>query len=509
MKINKITEIIKNNNSILIKGVTHQSLYENNTPPPTELIIGLVCSVGTNLENITSKIKERLSLYDFDFSEIRISTDIIDNITGADDYKNNYQRIDKLMSKGNKLRQESECNYILALGAISKINEIRKKTTLPYSKKGIAYVINSIKHPEEVHELRKVYGSGFLLFGVFSDKKRRLDNLTLNKGIEQEDAEKLIERDEEEDSGHGQHTRDTFHLADFFLNQDGRDDKLNNDIKRIFDLLFGNPFITPTFDEFAMYMAFSSALRSADLSRQVGAVLAKNHTIISTGANDVPRFGGGLYWPNFDQEKEKFEDFPDGRDYVRGFDSNAMQKKQIVEDILKNIPKSSKEKIKKILNNSLIQDITEYGRVVHAEMEAILACARSNISTYDSSIYCTTFPCHNCAKHIIASGIKRVIYIEPYPKSKAYEFHAESISTDNISTEKVIFEPFIGIGPRVFFNLFSLVNGNGNRIKRKNKDGTVVEWDEKNTSLRISLLPVSYLEREEISVNLFGNIIGV
>ncbi|MDN3612645.1 hypothetical protein QWZ16_23945 [Vibrio ostreicida] len=26
------------------------------------------------------------------------------------------------------------------------------------------------------------------------------------------------------------------------------------------------------------------------------------------------------------------------------------------------------------------------------------------------------FPCHNCAKHIVASGIKRVVYVEPYPK---------------------------------------------------------------------------------------------
>ncbi|MCZ5321339.1 hypothetical protein O5699_00900 [Escherichia coli] len=60
-------------------------------------------------------------------------------------------------------------------------------------------------------------------------------------------------------------------------------------------MLFGNPFITPTFDEYAMYMAFSSALRSADLSRQVGAVLAKNYAIMSTGANDVPKSGGGLY----------------------------------------------------------------------------------------------------------------------------------------------------------------------------------------------------------------------
>lgn len=294
------------------------------------MVIGLVSSVGTDLEAITKKIRDRLSLYKFECSEVRISSDVIAELLGNGDYTDNYQRIDGLMTKGNKLREDSECNYILALGAIAKINEIRAKhARLQINKKGIAYVINSIKHPEEVYKLREVYGSGFLLFGIFSDESRRLDNLIRNKGIPEDKAALLIARDEDEESGHGQHTRDTFHLADFFLNQDGRDDKLNNDIKRVFDLLFGNPFITPTFDEYAMYMAFSSALRSADLSRQVGAVLAKNYAIMSTGANDVPKSGGGLYWPYFNAENESYEDYPEGRDYVRGFDSNAKQKEKL------------------------------------------------------------------------------------------------------------------------------------------------------------------------------------
>lgn len=505
MKINKISELPKDSATILEGGSEKRT-----TRPLDELVIGLVSSVGTNLEAITIKIKERLALYKFRCAEVRVSKDVIIPLTEERDYTSDYQRIDDLMTKGNSLRKDNNCNYILALGAIAKINEIRESMQHSSSNiKGVAYIINSIKHPEEVHKLREIYGAGFLLFGVFSDEQRRFDNLNKNKGISEEDAKKLILRDEDEGAGHGQHTRDSFHLADFFLSQDGRDDKLNNDIKRAFDLLFGNPFITPTFDEFAMYMAFSSALRSADLSRQVGAVLAKNYAIMSTGANDVPKFGGGLYWPEFNEAKGSYEDFPNGRDYVRGYDSNAKQKNQIIEDILGKLPKNSQGKVKKVLQDSLIQDITEYGRVVHAEMEAILACARTQISTQDANIYCTTFPCHNCAKHIIASGIKRVVYIEPYPKSKAYEFHSESISSDLNDSEKVLFEPFIGIGPRVYFNLFSLVNGYGRKIKRKDRNGDVLKWDETTANLRNALLPISYLEREKISVNLFANIIGV
>ncbi|MGP3592295.1 anti-phage dCTP deaminase [Vagococcus sp. WN89Y] len=505
MRITQITELPKDSTTLLEGGSEKMT-----TMPLDELVIGLVSSVGTNLEAITAKFKERLSLYKFECIEVRVSKDVIIPFTEKKEYSTDYQRIDDLMTKGNWLRKESGCNYILALGAMAKINEIRasiQHSTL--NKKGIAYVISSIKHPEEVYKLREVYGAGFLLFGVFSDEQRRLDNLTINKGIPEKDARKLIFRDEDEGAGHGQHTRDSFHLADFFLSQDGRDDKLNNDIKRAFDLLFGNPFITPTFDEFAMYMAFSSALRSADLSRQVGAVLAKNYAIMSTGANDVPKFGGGLYWPQFNEAKGVYEDFPNGRDYVRGYDSNAKQKQQITDDILDKLPKSTRSKVAQVLKDSLIQDITEYGRVVHAEMEAILACARTQISTHDANIYCTTFPCHNCAKHIIAAGIKRVVYIEPYPKSKAYDFHSESISSEYSESGKVIFEPFIGIGPRVYFNLFSLVNGNGNKIKRKDSNGNVLVWSESNAMLRHKLQPVSYLEREEFSVSLFADIMGV
>lgn len=503
MEINKITELPKDNPTLLEGGSEKMS-----SEPLDELVIGLISSVGTNLEVVTTKIKERLSLFKFRSHEIRVSSDIIAPLTGSANYSNDYHRIDDLMSKGNALREESECNFILSLGIIAKIDEIRGKSTQA-NIKGVAYIINSIKHPEEVHRLREVYGSSFFLFGVFSDEQRRFDNLTKNKGINEGDARKLIARDEDEAAGHGQHTRDTFHLADFFLSQDGKDDKLTNDIKRALELIFGNPFITPTFDEFAMYMAFSSALRSADLSRQVGAVLAKNDAIMSTGANDVPRFGGGLYWPKFNPKSNSYEDYPDGRDYVKGYESNAKQKEQIIEDILSKLPRNMKDKVENVLSDSLIQDITEYGRVVHAEMEAILSCARSQVSTQDSSIYCTTFPCHNCAKHIIAAGIKRVVYVEPYPKSKAYEFHSESITSDINESQKVVFEPFIGIGPRVYFNLFSLVNGNGHKIKRKDKLGSVLIWDEGNASLRIRNLPMTYLDKEKISVRLFANIIGL
>ncbi|MCZ5321338.1 hypothetical protein O5699_00895 [Escherichia coli] len=73
------------------------------------------------------------------------------------------------MTKGNKLGGRiGECNYILALGAIAKINEIRAKHAhLQINTKGIAYVINSIKHPEEVYKLKRSIWPGIFIIWYF------------------------------------------------------------------------------------------------------------------------------------------------------------------------------------------------------------------------------------------------------------------------------------------------------------------------------------------------------
>lgn len=245
-----------------------------------------------------------------------------------------------------------------------------------------------------------------------------------------------------------------------------------------------------------MFMAFSASLRSADLSRQVGAVLTKNKNIISTGANDVPRAGGGLYWAEYNDNCTEIVDANNGRDYKRRYDSNAKEKENIIDEIIQSVPDDQKHEIGVCLSNSRIKDITEYGRVVHAEMEAILGSSRTGVSTVDTDLYCTTFPCHNCAKHIIASGIKRVIFVEPYPKSKAFDFHDDSISSD--PQKGVSFEPFVGVGPRSFYNLFSTKLGSGYPIKRKDDNGSIVSWDESNATLRMKMIPSSYIERESI-----------
>ena len=91
--------------------------------------------------------------------------------------------------------------------------------------------------------------------------------------------------------------RDTIHLADFFIRNDGEnDDLLKDSTSRYLDILFNIGGQTPSMDERAMYSAASAAAGSACLSRQVGAsIYSEGGELIGVGSNDVPKSGGGLY----------------------------------------------------------------------------------------------------------------------------------------------------------------------------------------------------------------------
>ena len=474
----------------------------------SELILGLVGAVGTELKLIANMIEERLQAYRYNADVIKVSSHVIDALLPETDAEQTeFERISSYMNRGNECRKRAGEHGVLALGVAQYIFSKRTIDGVhgPAPDKRKAYIVNSLKHPAEVQRLREIYSTGFFAIGVFADESRRQEHLTDERRIEATQALDLIKRDADENDDWGQHTGDTFHLCDFFIHFDGDSDKVKHDLWRILDLLFGSPFITPTFDEFAMNMAFSSALRSADLSRQVGAIIARDGDVVSSGANDVPKYGGGLYFPEFNEAAKAVKDHPRGRDYMRGGDSNVLERSKIIADILSELPESNRETVREVLGNSQLKDLTEYGRIVHAEMEAILACGRNGISTRGTTLYCTTFPCHNCAKHIVDAGITRVVFVEPYPKSKALEFHDDSISyrgTKN-GERRVSFEPFVGVGARSFFDLFSLRWGAGYPVTRKDSEGRRVEWNsERDGRLRTQMIPLSYLEKESLAVSL-------
>ncbi len=495
------------------------------TASESELFIGLVGAVGTDLERATRELSNS-------FTSVRCQSAVIHVI----DLLREFPRwrelpstpVDKryhaLMTAGNDFRERLARGDALALLSIGAVKENRLKLTgkpdRPPPRQ--AYILRSLKNPAEVSTLRRIYGSAFWSVSVYSPRDKRFD--LLRKKIAASypshqaplkiDAatEALIERDKSEGGKElGQNVQAAFPSGDVFIDASDTN-QMRTSVQRFVELLFRNPYQTPNRDEYGMFHAQASALRSSDLGRQVGAAIAsQSGEIIALGTNEVPKAGGGTYWPG---------DTPDERDFQWGYDTSDKMRRSVLSDILerftqagwlakrlkgKDIESLAEEALTEgtasLMRGARFLDLIEYGRAVHAEMSALLDASRRGVSVEGSSLYTTTFPCHDCARHIVASGISRVVYIEPYAKSKASELHKDSIVIDRYlpgtpseTSKKVRFEPFVGIAPRRYMHLFTMEPD-----ERKTKDGSTVEWKGAQKAPRIIESFASYYPNEEIA----------
>lgn len=435
-----------------------------------ELVIALCGAVGSGVSTVGSAITQILKQYDYEVYYIKLS-DFIKRYaksTPQDSLSDSINGI-YLQDKGNELREKYSCD-ILAQLAICKIamdrirfeeNSSDDEEEVVHKVRREAVIIDSLKNPEEWRLLQTIYGRMFYLFGVLCPETIRKERLTEHKNISKVDAESLIERDKSEKSKSGQQLMKTIFHADFFVrNMELSPKNLKKPLERYIGLILSDNKYVPTVDEYAMHAAQSSANRSSCLSRQVGAAIVDSgKNIIATGRNDVPKVGGGLY-----EEGDKGA----YNCISLGGCKSDLYKMKILDEIKRILSKSLGDTvaegeinaaIEMIGSSTKIRDIIEFSRAVHAEMDAITTVARKGIGGLEgATLYCTTFPCHHCARHIVASGIKRVFYIEPYEKSLAKDLHKDSIVLDSADTEvdpgKVKFLPFEGVAPKQFMNIF-------------------------------------------------------
>jgi deoxycytidylate deaminase len=480
-----------------------------------ELVIGLVGAVGTDLGTVESVLRRKLVGIGYRVEAVRLihllkifkKWESIPEIP-ADTY------IRKSMDAGNKFRELTKRADALAGMGIFRIREIRQERGGDEEAilSDTAYLIRSLKNPAEVETLRTVYGESFILIAAYSSHTARLSYLTtritdshnsFSESQYRPTAEKLIQRDQEELGNKlGQNVRDTFHRADVFVDASNAI-KIEQSIARFVRLFFGDPFITPTREEYCIFHAKAAALRSAEMGRQVGAVIATPEgEILSAGTNEVPKANGGFYWEG---------DTPDLRDFRLGFDSNDKHKKALLGDILKRLSDShllqkdlAQPEINLMVDDALagkssplikgaqLMNLIEFGRAVHAEMAALTNAAKLGIPVAGTTMYVTTFPCHMCARHIVAAGIKRVVYIEPYSKSLAQQLYPDSISVDSElnGSRKVMCEPFVGVGPSRYLALFKMID------ERKSKNGIAKSFKGRNARPRCLSYPASYVIEE-------------
>ncbi|MFN4202342.1 MAG: anti-phage dCTP deaminase [Tabrizicola sp.] len=483
-----------------------------------ELVFGLVGPIGVNIDAVQECLISSLKQVNYTSKVVHISKLVEAQQSKKLKPKKGQTKLEMKISQANAFCSVAEDGSALAGLAILEILKLRKSANI---KQGLpeaehesarqhdAYIIRQLKRQAEVELLRTVYGEKFVQISISLDKPSRVRRLTdrisrdhPNMALNdcENHARRLVEIDEDERSqsigatkAFGQEVGEIFHKGDFFINT-AEQSKVPEKVSRFVHAFFGDNSVSPTKDEFGTYMAAAAALRSADLSRQVGsAIFSSTGDVLALGCNEVPRAGGGNYW---------YEDLDKYRDIEVGAEQNSIEKQRIITDFLDRLKSAGlidssvdfddqghKDRLSEAIDEALISDITEYGRMTHAEMSAICDAARLGRPIGGSTIYVTTFPCHNCAKHIVAAGIKKVIYIEPYPKSRAERSHPDSISMDTPDLNKVVFEHFEGISPRRYQSIF--------QKGRRRKGSEVQKWYGGEERPRISELDYLHTEREK------------
>lgn len=521
-----------------------------------EIFIALVAPRGISVEKIIQKLEASVGNYGYKIKRVNLldinSTSQVEqslNIQNRVDIESRYlSGLRELVL--NEVNEDAPKLYephdLISSLIIKRVQELRND-----NEKYTVYIIDNVTHPKELNALKAVYKDSLFTIGItgplldrvnLKKEQFKLEGYSDSEALTQaakyiyDDYSQLKETieidgkciDVSNDLGK------TYLLSDFFINLNsesfkcniqGLDELLSQSIERYVDLIFGAPIVTPTQSEHSMFLAYTSALRSGDLSRQVGsAIVNELNDVIALGANEVPKSGGGQYWAdnlyiaNTAEDEAKLKQSFDQRDYVIGYDTNAVVKDKLTDELIQLfvdkalISESNRAEAELILQKSTLKDITEYGRVVHAEMSALMSAARNGTGVKGMHMFCTTYPCHNCAKHLVAAGIDKVQYIEPYPKSRAADSHDDSIfdpekltialdeenkqeainniteayldinvkrnETSNKSSAivndnviknklKLVFEPYSGVGPSRYVDLFSMNMGSGRKIKRK------------------------------------------
>lgn len=160
------------------------------------------------------------------------------------------------MDAGNEFRRLTVRADAVALLGIGAILDQRREITGSDQTASArhAFVLRSLKHPQEVLTLKRVYRQRAYLIGAYASRRDRVENLAAriaqshNNALTDHyraQAEELVTRDQDEEGvEHGQHVGDAFPMADVFVNAaDPRQTK--REIERFVEVLFGAPFVTP------------------------------------------------------------------------------------------------------------------------------------------------------------------------------------------------------------------------------------------------------------------------
>jgi deoxycytidylate deaminase len=414
----------------------------------SNLVIGLTGPFGSGC----SKMREVLEQSEFGFRPFKISDDIREELKKEKKLikkgKPGWRKI--LQEHGNKRRKEDRAYWVNKV-----INRIDKAGIQNEN-----IVIDGFRNFLEVQEIRKVYPR-FFLVAICAEKEERWKRVRKDYNGRYNEFDDDDRRDQNEEFEWGQSVQKCVDDADYVyyniehlvVNLESNEDPDTNKIERrlrkqaddFVPLMKEEKGRPPTPDEVQIAAAYAQSNSSTCLKRHVGAVITiqkdGQQLPISMGFNENP--------PNIRTCKSENACYKDedmmSRLRARGKSiycpSCGEHHKDLGEPwICGKCGMSFKAWLHPNRNMELCT-------AIHAEERAILSLGDRSAS--GGTLYVTTFPCFQCSRLILDSGIKNIIYVEAYPVKATSEF----LKANNIEIK-----PFSGFTARAFFRVFPKVN---------------------------------------------------
>lgn len=212
--------------------VSKPSKLADDEPYRHDIFIALVAPIGSSRPEVLTALNDSLTRYGYSTDHIHLASLLgkVPNLAvGGLPERTEPDYYQRRMDAGNRLRNQAGDWSALAGVGVMRIAAARAARR-PSSDDAppptpVAYIIDSLKNPREAELLRSVYGSALWIVAVVQDISERKSNLTEElarsenrfEGVPEAKAVELITRDQEEDEKHGQHVRDVFAVADYFL----------------------------------------------------------------------------------------------------------------------------------------------------------------------------------------------------------------------------------------------------------------------------------------------------
>jgi len=305
---------------------------------------------------------------------------------------------------------------------IKKHNELKNKPTY--------IVLDALRNIMEMYYFKSRYSAFYMIAINADDKdiKNRLRKKSSNLTTENLENQLGKENNKLELNNiydfSSQNIQTCIVNSDMFIyNKDSNILEMYGQLIKYISLIQHPGLVTPSQDEKMMQIAFTAKLNSACLSRQVGAcVTNKDGSVKAIGWNSVAngqtpcllRSSNELLKSNnLNISYSAYEKSKNFKTKIQNFsntlDLHTLNKKGLNDSFcFKTIYTTNNEKEK---NNQV------HTRSLHAEENAFLQLAKygSGESIIGGTLYSTASPCELCSKKSYQLGIKRIVYIDPYP----------------------------------------------------------------------------------------------